>query len=463
MPSSSTAFLQALGSAQGSAPRITSAPPSVNRSTIQTGVAASSISTALPAPASAASTSAIVSGACTCTALPRCAGTSGQELAAVHEPVHVRVEVNDCEGVGEGAVGDVGAPHVQEPRDGIGGAQYCGGRAFLREPGGDGLSLVAGIGPGEARRMGSDGAERGRRLIRPQLIDGIVLARDQAGAGGAAGRRHPVALSRAVQPGVVAERSAFPEMLLEPRIRRLLGDVPVLVEGAIHLRRRLQGVPPVDEERRLLGQHDCHAGRAREAGEPRQPLRAARNVLALVLVAERHHEAIEAAPASSARSAASRSACCGASIPSGASARARRSVSSRSASAVSASASGRIRRSQLRSCGAAAAMPRSSASTSSTGFSIPASASACASALRRSVVALSSSMGVFLPVLCLPRQYQRDPRAEPYAPAEAEPVPRERRRAPAALQWREGRRAPRRRAAPGAGRRPAPSQRWALP
>ena len=84
-------------------------------------------------------------------------------------------------------------------------------------------------------------------------------------------------------------------MLLEPSVGRLLGDVPVLVEAAVHLRRRLQGVAAVDEERGPLGQHDRHAGGAREAGEPRQPLRAPRHVLALMLVAERHHEAIEAA------------------------------------------------------------------------------------------------------------------------------------------------------------------------
>ena len=140
------------------------------------------------------------------------------------------------------------------------------------------------------------GAERGRRLIRPQRVDGIVLARDQAGADIAAGCRHPVALPRAVQPRVVAERGACREMLPEPCVCRLLGDVPVLVEAAVHLCHRLQSVAPVDEECGPLGQHDRHAGRAGEAGEPRQPLRAPRHVLALMLVAERHDEAIEAAP-----------------------------------------------------------------------------------------------------------------------------------------------------------------------
>ena len=124
------------------------------------------------------------------------------------------------------------------------------------------------------------GAEWRRRLIRPQRVDEIVLAWYQVGTGSTAGRRQPVSLARAVKPGVVAQRGAFCEMLLEPSVGRLLGDVPVLVEAAVHLRRRLQGVAAVDEERGPLGQHDRHAGGAREAGEPRQPLRAPRHVLA---------------------------------------------------------------------------------------------------------------------------------------------------------------------------------------
>ena len=158
------------------------------------------------------------------------------------------------------------------------------------------LPLLARLGAREAQRVGRDGAERRRRLVVPYGVDGVLLARDQAGAHGRAGRRKPVALARTVEAGVVAERGALGEMLPEPLVRRRLGDVPVLVEGVVHLRRRLQCIAPVDEERRPPGQHDRHAGRAGEAGEPGQAPRPARHILALMLVAERHHEAIQAAP-----------------------------------------------------------------------------------------------------------------------------------------------------------------------
>ena len=56
-----------------------------------------------------------------------------------------------------------------------------------------------------------------------------------------------------------------------------------------------QRVTTVDENRRAVGQHDGQSRRAAEAGEPSQPLRAARHILALMLVGARHDEAGEVA------------------------------------------------------------------------------------------------------------------------------------------------------------------------
>ena len=67
----------------------------------------------------------------------------GQQLAAIHEPVDIALAMNDGEGMGEGAVGDVGAPHVEQPGDRIGCAQHRGGGTLLYEPGGDCLPLLA--------------------------------------------------------------------------------------------------------------------------------------------------------------------------------------------------------------------------------------------------------------------------------------------------------------------------------
>jgi len=54
-------------------------------------------------------------------------------------------------------------------------------------------------------------------------------------------------------------------------------------------------VAPVDEDRRAVGQHDGEAGRTAEAGEPGQPLRAARHILALMFIGARHDEAVDTA------------------------------------------------------------------------------------------------------------------------------------------------------------------------
>ena len=65
--------------------------------------------------------------------------------------------------------------------------------------------------------------------------------------------------------------------------------------GGIDLGADGQRVAAVDEDRRAIGQHDGEAGRAAEAGEPGEALRAARDVLALMLVGARHDEAVDAA------------------------------------------------------------------------------------------------------------------------------------------------------------------------
>ena len=64
--------------------------------------------------------------------------------------------------------------------------------------------------------------------------------------------------------------------------------------GGVDLGAHGQRIAAVDEDRRAIGQHDGEPGRAAEAGEPCQALRAAGHVLALVLVGTWHDEAVEA-------------------------------------------------------------------------------------------------------------------------------------------------------------------------
>ena len=62
---------------------------------------------------------------------------------------------------------------------------------------------------------------------------------------------------------------------------------------AVDLVAHLQRVAPVDEDRRLLGQHHRRARRALEAGQPGEPLRVAADIFAHMLVGQRHDEAVE--------------------------------------------------------------------------------------------------------------------------------------------------------------------------
>ena len=61
-------------------------------------------------------------------------------------------------------------------------------------------------------------------------------------------------------------------------------------DGAVDLRRRLQRVAAVDEQSRLVAEHDRQAGRAREARQPQKPLGARRHVFVLMLVGARNDE-----------------------------------------------------------------------------------------------------------------------------------------------------------------------------
>ena len=64
---------------------------------------------------------------------------------------------------------------------------------------------------------------------------------------------------------------------------------------AIDLAADLQRVAAIDEDRRPVGEHDGEPGRAREAGQPVQPLGIGGDVFALMLVAARAQEARETA------------------------------------------------------------------------------------------------------------------------------------------------------------------------
>ncbi len=165
----------------------------------------------------------------------------------------------------------------------------------LAELGADLRELGRGLLAGEADVMQRDWAERGRRPIGPERVDQIGLDGDEGRAGRRAGLGEFLGAIERVQPGVVGEPVAAREVLLEPLVGRRLDEVRDLEQRRVHLLARLQGVAPVDEQRRTLHEHDGNARRAGKSGEPFEPLLRRRHIFVLVAVGARHYEAGEPA------------------------------------------------------------------------------------------------------------------------------------------------------------------------
>ena len=189
----------------------------------------------------------------------------------------------------------VAAAHVQQPGDRIrlGDQRHVGALGLDRA--GDARALGGAALAGELVGMRQHRRQRRGWPVAPHGVDGIGIDRHEVAAGALAGAGEAVVAVDRHQPGIEAELAALRQVLGDPRLGRFLGDL-VRHEGVgIDLGAHRQRVAAVDEDRRAIGQHDGEAGRAAEAGEPREPLRAPRHVLALMLVGARHDEAVEAA------------------------------------------------------------------------------------------------------------------------------------------------------------------------
>jgi hypothetical protein len=133
--------------------------------------------------------------------------------------------------------------------------------------------------------------ERRLRPVGPDRIDRIGFARHQRRAGVGAGASEPLGSLGGDEPRVVAELRFGLQVFLQPTLRRDVADQDDLEHVHVGLRAGLQRVPPIDEQRRLVGQHHRAAGRAGEAGEPGQPLLGRRHVFVLMPVRPRQIEA----------------------------------------------------------------------------------------------------------------------------------------------------------------------------
>ncbi len=96
-----------------------------------------------------------------------------------------------------------------------------------------------------------------------------------------------------MQARVVADGPAGLGGLAQVGRHAALDEVADLEQLAVDLVADLQGVAAVDEDRRLVLQDHCCAGRAGEARGPRQAVVGGRQVLVLVFVLVRGDEAVE--------------------------------------------------------------------------------------------------------------------------------------------------------------------------
>ncbi len=138
---------------------------------------------------------------------------------------------------------------------------------------------------------------RGRRVrpIRPDGVDRIGLDGDEAAAGalrGLAQSLHPI---RRVQPWIVRQRRAGRQIVLDPRLRRLVREWNGHECRRVDLFARLQRVAAIDDDAGLVPKHDRRPGRTGESGEPGKTLGILRHIFALMLVSARHDEAVEVA------------------------------------------------------------------------------------------------------------------------------------------------------------------------
>ena len=142
---------------------------------------------------------------------------------------------------------------------------------------GDGVlqpgDLVGGGLAGQLDRVQRDRAQRRRRPVAPQAVDRVVVDRDEGGVGRLAGLGEAAHLGDGHQPRVVADAVACLEMGGQPLQRRVVDQVLGREQRRVGLGADLQGVAAVDEDRRLVGEHDRRAGRSFKPGQPCQALR----------------------------------------------------------------------------------------------------------------------------------------------------------------------------------------------
>lgn len=109
-----------------------------------------------------------------------------------------------------------------------------------------------------------------RRLVFPDRVDGVGLDGLELGADALADALELAFLAQRVQPRIEAERLAGLEIVLQPGIEPCSGERELREGVRIGLLARLDGIAPIDEDRRLVAERGGDACRTGETGQPRQ-------------------------------------------------------------------------------------------------------------------------------------------------------------------------------------------------
>ena len=197
------------------------------------------------------------------------------------------------EGQRQRRMGDIGPTNVEGPRHcmRIADNQRCG----LRERLFDALQFSRGLLAGIAFGMQAHRRQRRRRSVTPDVIEGIVLDRHEAGTGGLGRLGETAHLSRRQQPGIIADAVTGLRVLLQPFFRRGVRKGDRREDFHIDLRTHLNRVAPVHENGGRVAQHDGRSRRPGKASQPGQTLGAGRHIFVLVFVGARDDEPLQAA------------------------------------------------------------------------------------------------------------------------------------------------------------------------
>jgi hypothetical protein len=217
------------------------------------------------------------------------------DLAAVHEEIDMAVGMDQREPQRERGAWNVAATHVQQPGDRIGGGDQRDIGVPGRERRGDPSALaLAGL-AGKLHGMRQHGRERSGWPSAPYGVDGIGLDGHEAAARPLTGTGEAVVSVHRLQPGIEAELAALGQVLGDPLLGRLLGNLVRHERLDVDLVAHGQGIAAVDEDGGALRQDDGEARRTAEPGQPAQALGAPRHIFALMFVGAGHDEAVEPA------------------------------------------------------------------------------------------------------------------------------------------------------------------------